>query len=598
MSSTVVDNQPLAPAESGPSPGRAGAPLPQRAAVRAARYGLALLSGVLLVLCFPSPDQGWLVWLALVPLFVALQRGGADGGIVTPVRGARLGLVTGAMLVGGILSWVWIFGWYAWLALTAVDSLRFALFGGIAALLLRRAPASFKPAVLAAAWTVVEWLRSLGGLGLTWGDLAVSQHRILPILQMLDWTGPYGLTFLIALVNAALAAVVLEGWRGTRADAALSVNSESALAGPPECGPPVRMLARQGPAHAVRRSALRQAGGKQGGAPGHPSTAPHAAAAPCEPSTSHQEGWRWLAGAVLTVAVLAARGEWMLAQPASGSPMLSVAVLQGNINQDTDWNEAYVRRSMETFTRLTWAAARVGARLVVWPESSLPGELRYDPALEGAVEQLARAAGVELVIGSNDHTGDRDYNCAFLVDRLGHVRGHYSKRHLVPFGEYVPLGVWFPFLEALHVRPYHLTPGEDYYPVHGEEHALGTVICFESAFPPISRAMALHGAELLVEISNDTWFGRSAAAEQHAAMATLRAVETRRAFARATVTGISTLVDDHGRVRRRLGLFREGFLVDRLPLRRDLTPYVRLGDWPVLLALLLCLVGCKPRFRL
>jgi apolipoprotein N-acyltransferase len=131
--------------------------------------------------------------------------------------------------------------------------------------------------------------------------------------------------------------------------------------------------------------------------------------------------------------------------------------------------------------------------------------------------------------------------------------------------------------------------------MHGQEHAWGTMICFESAFPSISRAMALHGAELLIEISNDTWFGRSAAAEQHAAMAPLRAIETRRALARATATGISTLVDDHGRVRRRLGLFREGYLLDRLPLRRDLTPYVRLGDWPVLLSLLICLVGLRSR---
>ena len=171
--------------------------------------------------------------------------------VVTPVRGARLGLVTGAVLVGGILSWVWIFGWYAWLALTAVDSLWFALFGAGAVMLLRRAPAALKPPVLAAAWTVVEWLRSLGGLGLTWGDLAVSQHRTLPMLQMLDWTGPYGLTFLIALVNASLAAVALELWSGRR----------------------LKTSVRSSPT-----------------------------------------GGRWLAGAALLAALLAARGAWVLAQ--------------------------------------------------------------------------------------------------------------------------------------------------------------------------------------------------------------------------------------------------------------------------------------------
>jgi len=126
------------------------------------------------------------------------------------------------------------------------------------------------------------------------------------------------------------------------------------------------------------------------------------------------------------------------------------------------------------------------------------------------------------------------------------------------------------------------------------DHRVGAVVCFESAFPGISRAMAGSGAEILVEVTNDTWFRRTSAAAQHAAMAPLRAVETRRALARATATGISTLVDDHGRVRRQLGLFQEGYLLDRLPLRRDVTPYVRLGDWPVVLSFLLCFL---PLFR-
>jgi apolipoprotein N-acyltransferase len=502
-----------------------------------ARYGLALLSGALLALCFPGPDQGWLAWIALVPLFMALQAGGSGDRAVRVGHGARLGFVTGAVFLGALLSWFGIFGWYAWVASVVANGLWLALFGALAAALLRRAPGRLRPLWLAAAWTLVEWVRSQGGLGLTWGDLSLSQHRMLPVLQMLDWTGPWGLTFLIALVNASLAV----GVRG------------------------------------------------QGS------------------GVSRWTAVRWLAGTGLVIALLTARGAWLLAQPthagsqasarSGAGTTLPVAVVQGNISQDSQWDEQYVQRAMEAHSRLTLEAARAGARLVIWPETSLPGELRYDPSLEAAVEGLAHSTGAELIIGSNDHTGDREYNRAFLVDPEGHVRGHYAKRHLVPYGEYVPMGAWFPFMEALHVRPVNLTPGDGYFPMHGQEHAWGTMICFESAFPAISRAMALHGAELLIEISNDTWFGRSAAAEQHAAMAPLRAIETRRALARATATGISTLVDDHGRVRRRLGLFREGYLLDRLPLRRDLTPYVRFGDWPVLLAFLICLAGLRPHSR-
>ena len=164
------------------SPRRLVAPSPRRPV---AAYGLALLSGVLLALCFPGPDQGWLVWIALVPLFVALQAGDQPQGAVPAGRGARLGFVTGAVFLGGLLYWIWIFGWYAWLALTLFQALWIALFGALAAALLPRVPLRLGLPTLAAAWTLVEWLRSLSGLGLTWGDLAVSQHRTLPVLQML-----------------------------------------------------------------------------------------------------------------------------------------------------------------------------------------------------------------------------------------------------------------------------------------------------------------------------------------------------------------------------------------------------------------------------
>jgi apolipoprotein N-acyltransferase len=500
------------------------------------RYGLALLSGLLLPLCFPAFDLGWLVWLALVPLFLALLGSPApalsrDGspGLQRPTlrQGTGLGFVAGAVFLGGHLYWVWIFGWYAWLALTLYQALWIALFGALAVVLLRRVPPGLEPPVMAAAWTVVEWARSLGLLGLTWGDLAVSQHRTLPVLQMLDWTGPWGLTFLIALVNASVAGAV------------------------------------SGQQSAVSRGA----------------------------------GWRWLAGALVVVGLLTARGAWLLAAPAEGGggrsnpghqpETLPVAVVQGNIDQDVLWDAEFVRRALSAHARLTLAAARHGARLVVWSETSLPGELRHDPVLRAAVSGLARAAKAELIVGSNDHIGRRAYNRAFLVDRQGWLRGGYAKRQLVPYGECVPLRPWLPFLEKLHVTAFDLTPGEGFYPLRGE-HRLGCVICFESAFPHISRAMAGKGAEILVEVTDDTWFGRTAAAAQHAAMAPLRAVETRRSLARATATGISTLVDDHGRVRRQLGLFQEGYLLARLPLRREITPYVRLGDWPVLLSLLIC----------
>jgi apolipoprotein N-acyltransferase len=519
------------------------------------RRWLAVVSGALLVLCFPGFDQGWLAWVALVPLFVALLD--AEGA-VGPRQGAGLGFLAGAAFLGGLLYWVWIFGWYAWLALTVYQALWIALFGTLAAVLLRRTSPALASPALAAAWTLVEWARSLGGLGLTWGDLAVSQHRVLPMLQMLDWTGPWGLSFLIALVNASLASVVVGQRQGSLECGGLTPLSS-----------PVRPDASQ-------RERRKQASALQMGLP--------AAAG-------------WLIASVLVVGALTARGAWLLGRPVrANAPTLPVAVVQGNVDQDALWDGEYFRRAMGPHVRLTMEAARAGARLIVWSETSLPGELRNDRGLRSVVGGLARRANAELIVGSTDRIGDKSYNRAFLVDREGRLQGGYAKRHLVPYGECVPMRAWLPFVEKLHVTAFDLTPGEGFFPLRGD-HKLGAVICFESAFPHIARAMAGQGAEILVEVTNDTWFRRTSAAAQHAAMAPLRAVETRRALARATATGISTLVDDHGRVRRSLGLFQEGYLLERLPLRQDLTLYTRLGDWPVFACLLFCFFSLTPRRR-
>jgi apolipoprotein N-acyltransferase len=534
------------------------------------------------VFCSPGFDQGWLAWFALAPLFVALLDRG--GGSMRARQGAGLSFLTGAVFLGGLLYWIWIFGWYAWLALTVYQALWIALFGALAAALLCRLPVALAPPALAAAWTVVEWARGLGGLGLTWGDLAVSQHQVLPVLQMLEWTGPWGLSFLIALVNASLAGVLV-GRVGGRAGEAASL----------ECG---GLTPLSSPAPHSRSGR----GGKSRSSSGEPH--PPVATGEREKrkqASALQKGLplsaaAWLIATILLVGMLTARGASVLGRPAAGGRSLPVAVVQGNVDQDVLWDGEYFRRSMEPHLRLTRAAARQGAQLIVWSETSLPGELRHDRGLRSMVGRLARSANAELIIGSNDQIGDKRYNRAFLVDREGRLRGGYAKRHLVPYGECVPLRQWFPIVEKLHVTPFDLTPGEGFFPLRGDQ-KIGAVVCFESAFPGISRQMALRGAEILVEITNDTWFRRTSAAAQHAAMAPLRAVETRRALARSTATGISTLVDDHGRVRKSLGLFREGYLLDRLPLRSDLTLYTRLGDWPVFASLLFCLLGLAPRFR-
>ena len=389
----------------------------------------------------------------------------------------------------------------------------------------------------------VDWLRTLGPLGFSWGSLAISQHRVLPVLQIVDLVGPWGLTLLIALVNAALTEP-LHAWLRGRAGEGLS---PARRWGWPAATGAAALLV-------VIRGALLLA------------AAPPAPVAQSAAAPGAQEG-----------------------RVRRGTNTLHVAVIQGNIDQDVPWDNGFVQSTMGRYTELTRAAAAAGAKVIVWPETALPGELRFNADLLHEVTELAHATGAWLVVGSNDHDArdDRELNQAFLVSPEREIVGAYAKVRLVPFGEFVPMRTLFPFLEQLHVRPFNLSPGAGFLPLKAGSHTLGALICFESAFPEVSRALVAGpssspdggGAELLLELTNDTWFGRTPAAAQHAAVAALRAVETRRSFARAVTTGISQLIDPYGRVVGRVGLFQTGFVSAGLPLSRAITPYVRWGDW-------------------
>jgi apolipoprotein N-acyltransferase len=554
---------------------------------------LSLLSGVLLALCFPRFDLSGLAWLALVPLFLAVRMS-------RPRTALWCGYVAGLAFFWLHIGWLSIFGWYVGVAATLFEAVWLALFGALAAALVRRSPPWAIPAALAAAWTAVDWLRTLGPLGFSWGSLAISQHRVLPVLQIVDLAGPWGLTLLIALVNAALteplharlrarvgdrvSAARRWGWPAVAGGMALLVALRGALvlAGAPPV-PPATGVGRWAPAEEGEKG--RRGEGESRPRPNTPLPGSPSPLLPFSPSS---------AGA------------------------LRVAVVQGNMDQDVPWDSTYVQATMARYADLTHAAAAAGAEIIVWPETSLPGELRFSPDLLRQVTELAHATGAWLVVGSNDHDArdDRDLNQAFLVSPDREIVGAYAKVRLVPFGEFVPMRRLFPFLEQLHVRPFNLSPGAGFLTLKAGPHTLGALICFESAFPEVTRALVGSGepfflaslfpalaprpgeggAELLLELTNDTWFGRTPAAAQHAAVAALRAVETRRAFARAVTTGISQLIDPYGRIIGRVDLFQTGFIAATLPLSTARTPYVRWGDWAAYGAVLI-VVGLLLRGR-
>jgi apolipoprotein N-acyltransferase len=170
------------------------------------------------------------------------------------------------------------------------------------------------------------------------------------------------------------------------------------------------------------------------------------------------------------------------------------------------------------------------------------------------------------------------HNSVYLIDGDARLKGSYEKVHLVPFGEYVPLKRWLPFLGKLVAEVGDFKSGRKGNTLSWREHKLGPLICYEIIFPRLARAMAAGGAHLLVSQTNDAWFGRTSAAYQHFSMGVFRAVENRRSLARAANTGISGFIAPTGEIQEETPLFQDAVRSRSLPLLTETTLYTRIGD--------------------
>lgn len=266
--------------------------------------------------------------------------------------------------------------------------------------------------------------------------------------------------------------------------------------------------------------------------------------------------------------------------PASTADGRRVAILQGNMINDFRPIPHFLRRSYERYAAMTVQAAKSDPGIILWPETALPTNF-ISPGIADYLSNLAKVSHSFLLIGGYDlsDSAGGSYNSLFVFDRSGKNAGCYHKVQLVPFGEFVPLRDRLPFLKDYGVRPEDVLASSSHALLDSPIGKIGVSICFESTFPQIARTETRDGAEVLCVVSNDAWLQRTPATQQHLMMARLRAVENRRFLLRAASTGISAVIDPHGRIRREVGLFRQGTIIDKVVPSRHLSPYTRLGDW-------------------
>jgi apolipoprotein N-acyltransferase len=258
-----------------------------------------------------------------------------------------------------------------------------------------------------------------------------------------------------------------------------------------------------------------------------------------------------------------------------------VAIAQGGIDQSVKWAPGNQLSTLGIYAELTRMARDAGVQVVVWPETAAPFFYGWEAGLSRRLEAIAVSGGIPILFGApwyDPADGGKFYNSVFQMDARGVVLGRYDKRHLVPFGEYIPLRPVLFFLSKLTPGGGDFSSGTSpaLFRVHGQP--VGASICYEALFPGLIREGVLEGATWLVNVTNDAWFGDTVAPHQHLAMARMRCVEFRRPMVRAANSGISAIIEADGGIAASLGLFRRGVLVAAVRPATGETVYAKTGE--------------------
>jgi apolipoprotein N-acyltransferase len=503
------------------------------------RYSIAVLAGLLWTGAFPNFNLAGLAWIAPGLLwFAAVDQ--------KPGEAFRLGYVCGLVHYLSSLYWLLLIPFVVgavvgWIALSLYLSLYPALWVWLCSRLFSGLPGrpgiavsgdwwqrSLRGVLCAALWVSLEMVIGRFLSGFPWNLLGASQYRILPLIQIASVTGVYGISFLVVWfsVSLGLAAIRLTRGEGSR--------------------------------------------------------------------------WSWLAElriALAGITVVAMFGiHRVLTVPPPGR-RLSLALVQPGIPQQVIWDHTQDDRRFKEIMNLSEAALATAPDALIWPEASMPDLSEKD--FQSLTNLLARH-GAWMIFGADDEersagaNGSEDtqyFNAAFLFTPRGKYAASYHKQRLVMFGEYLPLARWFPFLRRLIPVPADFSPGRGpvAFVLSGPEARIGVLICFEDVFPHFVRSSVDDGTDLLLNLTNDGWFGRSAAQWQHAASAVFRAVENGLPLVRCTNNGLTCWVDARGRMVEILGLssgdvYAAGFLTAVIPLpaaaqKEEPTFYRRHGDW-------------------
>ncbi len=529
--------------------------------VKLKNWIFAALSAVLLFLSFPNLNLFPFAWVAMVPLLIALTR-------ATCWKSAFwLGYLTGFLFFAGLLPAILLLYPYAnifattvgYLLLVGYTALYFAVFAVLMRFMPRRSNILFSLSA-ASIWTALEWVRSWMITGFPWGSIGYSQWNNLQGIQIASLVGVHGISFVIVLFNASIATLLCNHHQWRQEIRAVILSLILTLF----CfGYGILQLQNANPLDR-RTNATNQA----------------------------------------------------------NAETLKIALVPGNIPQLRKWDIRQFPEILQRYIGLTHKASREGPELIVWPETAtrsrtLTGEW---PTYYRRFSLMLRDTGIPILLGTANR-GETDkaigqysqspkkrdaaiYNRVLSITPDGKIHGDYAKRHLVPFGEYVPLAHLLPdfipnfiqFEPFAHGKTVNLLPVFDVKnKTNTRKIEVGASICFESAFPDEFRMPVKMGARVMGIFTNDAWFKGTAFPQLHLSMAPFRAIENRIAVFRCANGGFTCAVDKFGRITTPLITpdTAQEILIASVPLlssiEHEQTLYTRYGDWFPILCALICI---------
>jgi len=473
--------------------------------MRRRAYIFVLISSLLFSLTFPPFPLGFLAYFSLVFLFFALERQ-KDWDVF------KLGYLWGLLTNSLLLFWIAyaapiaILGAIgAILVLSLYPALLFWLFNQIQKRLGLKA-IFFLPFL----WVGMEYLRSLGEIGFPWLNLAYTQTYYLELIQYASFTGVWGVSFWVILLNVLVFLVIK--------------NFQS-----------------------LRKVFL-------------------------------------LAGIFVILLILPyIHGKSVIPEQKQKKDV-RVALLQGNIPPDVKWHPDSLDYNFEVYAGMSKAAASEGVDLIVWPETASPCYLTHEPLYFDWVQSLAESLNIHLLVGSNEYKilGDQSYvyyNSALFFRPGANFPDSYYKLQLVPFSERIPFRDKVHIVDKIQLGTADFSPGQELVIFDHPKGRFATLICFEIAFPNLVREFVERGAEFLINITNDAWFGKTHGPFQHTRMVIFRAIENRVSIARCANTGISMFVDPYGRTSGVSPIFVRKNVVGEISLKNRKTFYTVNGNW-------------------